>query len=236
MPEHVSAHAAAPAAANLRDLGGLRFERGGITRSGVLYRSDCPTTDSQPGSGIPIWPPASVVDLRFDSEVGAFPTPWPNGVQPSHVPPYSQDALQALPPGTSLGELYIHILGSSSHGLVAAAVAAMSGEAPVLVHCRAGKDRTGLVIALLLLLAGVERDDVITDYLRTGSNLRRIAARRLPAGDSDVLVQPQWHAAPVDAIESALAWIDGHGGATALWLEHDGNADLVRNWRSRLEV
>ncbi|MFP3381581.1 tyrosine-protein phosphatase, partial [Bacillus sp. SIMBA_069] len=46
-----------------------------------------------------------------------------------------------------------------------------SGEDPVLVHCTAGKDRTGLVVALALLAAGVDREDVVADYAQTADNL-----------------------------------------------------------------
>src|SRR3546814_20211813 len=46
-------------------------------------------------------------------------------------------------------------------------VAIIAGEMPMLVHCTAGKDRTGVTIAVLLLALGVSREDVVRDYLRS---------------------------------------------------------------------
>jgi protein-tyrosine phosphatase len=52
------------------------------------------------------------------------------------------------------------------------AVAAIAdADGPVVVHCMGGKDRTGLVVALLLRLAGVAREDVAADYARSAENL-----------------------------------------------------------------
>src|SRR3546814_9409940 len=45
--------------------------------------------------------------------------------------------------------------------------AIIAGEMPMLVHCTAGKDRTGVTIAVLLLALGVSREDVVRDYLRS---------------------------------------------------------------------
>ena len=51
-----------------------------------------------------------------------------------------------------------------------------AGEGPVLIHCAAGKDRTGVLAALTHHVAGVHRDDIVADYLLT-NNPERIAAR-----------------------------------------------------------
>jgi hypothetical protein len=114
---------------------------------------------------------------------------------------------------------------------------------PVLVHCTAGKDRTGVLVALVLSAAGVEREAVVEDYARTGANmpgvLERIATDPAFAGGSQEIrrladERPQLLAAPPHAIESALDVLEGAGGAAAWLLDHGlADVDLAR-LRARL--
>ena len=91
---------------------------------------------------------------------------------------------------------------------------------PVLVHCAAGKDRTGVVVALALSLAGVVRDAVVQDYLRSAERADRILAR-LKATDT---YGPSLADVPVADItpraasmEGFLDWVDQtYGGPHAL--------------------
>jgi protein tyrosine/serine phosphatase len=55
-------------------------------------------------------------------------------------------------------------------------IAAVAG-APVVLHCAAGKDRTGVVTALLLSLLGADREEIVADYLATARNMPRIIER-----------------------------------------------------------
>jgi hypothetical protein len=71
--------------ANLRDLRGLRTEDGRIVRRGVLYRSEVPLVDPARGSGVAVWPPATVIDLRMPEEfLGPHPL---DGVAAVHSVP-----------------------------------------------------------------------------------------------------------------------------------------------------
>ena len=74
------------------------------------------------------------------------------------------------------GELYLGLLDAAGNWLPAMLDAAIEGPHPVLVHCAAGKDRTGVAVALLLRLAGVTRAAVDADFTRT--NARRIGLQR----------------------------------------------------------
>ncbi len=84
-------------------------------------------------------------------------------------------------------------------------VAAHVGDGPVLVHCTAGKDRTGIVVALVQAAIGVPLDAIVEDYVRSDSptRLRRIEmlANPLP-DDPDVAAAPEliW-TAPGEAME-----------------------------------
>jgi protein-tyrosine phosphatase len=94
-----------------------------------------------------------------------------------------------------------------------------SASGPVLVHCAAGKDRTGIVVAVLLRAAGVRRDDVMADYLRTNDNLERLWARLTAAGahlpsnsdalfgvDARVLAAPSTSSSATRAGSAATCW------------------------------
>ena len=94
----------------------------------------------------------------------------------------------------------------------------------MLVHCTAGKDRTGVAIALLLDAVGAERDAVVADYAASEANLSgawadsmfaMIDAMGVPRTPTlDELIA----ATPPAAIEEALAWVDREHGGSAAYL------------------
>ncbi|MGO3796296.1 MAG: tyrosine-protein phosphatase [Pauljensenia sp.] len=160
---------------NLRDVGGLRTEDGGVVRRGALLRSDFPTT--LPPSSRDVLadlPLTRVVDLRDRDEVDSSPTLFPSaGFEVHCVPIFTGSAQSFVEAGTGLAALYTHLLDDCGATL-ARAVASISRapEGAVLVHCTVGKDRTGVVVALALAAVGVRSADVIGDYSRTEGNLR----------------------------------------------------------------
>ncbi len=113
-------------------------------------------------------------------------------------------------------------------------VLADPGSGPVLVHCAAGKDRTGVVVALALSLAGVVRDAVVEDYLRSAERAERILAR-LQATDT---YGPSLASVPVADITPRAAsmagfldWVDAtyggpHGLAISLGVDETAIARL----------
>lgn len=160
---------------NLRDVGGYPAA-GGTTRSGQLYRSDALARVSRGGAaaleelGIGV-----VIDLRSKLERRHDPI---DPVLPlaCHVdiPIHggSRSSITSADGTITLLNLYRQVVEDSAWSLVAAvSVIADSGTAPVLVHCTAGKDRTGLVVALALEAAGVERSAVVADYTQSALNL-----------------------------------------------------------------
>ncbi len=153
-----------------------------------------------------------------------------------------QEALVRLP---SLGSLYVSMLthGAEAFAEVARLVARAddSDAAAVLVHCTAGKDRTGVAIALLLDAVGAERTAVIDDYTSSEANLSgawaermftMIAAMGVPRTAAlDELIA----ATPAAAIAEALAWVDREHGGSAAYLGSGGLSDLeLAALRSRL--
>jgi len=152
---------------NVRDLGGYRTRNGQITRWGVLYRADGLhrlTEESQQAlidKGI-----RTVIDLRGSREVEQKR----NVLRDSDRVRYHNVSLlnPAAPRNAQmnhLGDLYVHLIDHAQVELrrVFSLLAEQNGHA-ALFHCAAGKDRTGVVAALLLELAGVPHETIAEDY------------------------------------------------------------------------
>lgn len=222
---------------NLRDVGGLPVRGGGTTRPGVLYRGDAPYPDDTPPSTVDVWPPAAVVDLRSDPELERLRYDWPDGTTFHHHPIHAAAVPENLRAQGDLSDLYRFIL-EAVPGRVATVTrivgdASLSG--PVFVHCAAGKDRTGIVVAALLLSAGVEPEAVIADYVATGSNMQALQDRWLHKNGREHTVRADWLLAPEPAITEVVEMLEGwNGGATGWLLEHGAESEALETWRARI--
>lgn len=88
------------------------------------------------------------------------------------------EVLRGLFDGTAtFGQFYVDLLGRSSVELAQAVSAVASADGPVLVTCQVGRDRAGIVSALLLLAVGATRGEVVADYMRTNDALDVLAQR-----------------------------------------------------------
>lgn len=231
---------------NLRDLGGTPTADGGQVRAGVLLRSALPAATDQAPDGV-VWPPAFVVDLRSSNEAeGGHPLAEldvqirrisllealrPDGPQSANAA-----AAEAMRDG-GLTALYVGMLQVATAEIVEVVTHVAESDGPTLVHCAAGKDRTGVIIALMLTAVGVPRPDVVADYLRTGDYMaavldRMVAqpgvvpGRRAPAAHLEL---------PVEAIEAVLDFWDDHEGGAAGWLDKvSGDRGLAGRLRLRL--
>lgn len=178
---------------NFRDYGSYASKHGGRVKPGVLWRSaqhaeasegDLATIDSL---GL-----ATVIDLRGDSERNANPCRRGPGFsaqvlynpgETAGLAPHmeaAKDALDAQSAHKALTGYYSHMpYRENLIPALRAYFAAMAGEGrPSLVHCVAGKDRTGFAVAMLHHVLGVHPDDAMADYLLTnvaGNIDRRIA-------------------------------------------------------------
>ncbi|GAA3236449.1 tyrosine-protein phosphatase [Pseudonocardia petroleophila] len=218
-----------PAPANLRDVRGLRTDDGRIVRRGVLYRSELPLSGTAASASVAVWPPSDVIDLRVPGEDPA-PHRLDRPGTTVHSVPMGADLAPALAAerstGDDLAEAY-RILARDAAGSIAhiaGVVASSSG--PVLVHCTAGKDRTGVVVAVLLSAVGVRRADVLADYLRTEANLPQLWATLRAAG----IHEPRNRAlmgVQAAALEAVLDEVEAHEGGAAGWLAAHGVDDAV---------
>lgn len=171
-------HLAWEGCVNIRDLGGLPIEGGsGRTRSGVVVRADDISALSEGGwRQLDAYGVRTAVDLRFPEERSPHP-PYASELTIVGIPLFGRidrgattriDAMiEAATDGASaLALLYVDALERHRARIVAAvgAVASGSETGAVVVHCAVGKDRTGIVAALLLRLAGVSVEHVAEDY------------------------------------------------------------------------
>lgn len=165
---------------NLRDLGGLPIERGGETRFGRLLRSDSPhNLDDDGVRTLADLGVTTVVDLRTASERRERPNLLVSiGKLRGVSAPIFNDHDEFPSHLVTATDVYCWWLTDLGSGIKAAMAAIADAEsAPILVHCHAGKDRTGVVVALILLLAGVGVDAIAGDYARSGVQLADMLAR-----------------------------------------------------------
>ena len=85
-------------------------------------------------------------------------------------------------PLVSLDALYRRMVRDRSTAIAEVVGIVARSPGPVLVHCTAGKDRTGVVMAAILAAAGVARADIVADYVETAANMPAVVARVSASG------------------------------------------------------
>jgi hypothetical protein len=122
-------------------------------------------------------------------------------------------------------QYYLRYLADRPDSIVGALSDIATGPGPVIVHCAAGKDRTGVVVAMALAAAGVERSAIVDDYVRTGERIGAIMARLRGSptyapdleGVSDESRKPR-----AEFIERVLEVLDERDGGPIGWLRSHG--------------
>ena len=159
---------------NLREAGGMPAD-GGRVKTLRFLRSDFPESlDAENVEFFQGMPLVSVLDLRTPEEVALSPRFFANaGFDVVSLPLLSGSVASMLKDVPSVGQVYLEMLAASPKELTAAviAIADATGEGTVLVHCTAGKDRTGVVCALVQAVLGVSDQDIVANYVLSHDNL-----------------------------------------------------------------
>jgi protein-tyrosine phosphatase len=227
---------------NFRDLGGYPTREGGRVRWRVLFRSDAlhhltPADVARLRGEIGL---GHVVDLRSSGEIaidGSGRLAAEN-VRIHHLPLFDGHGTASADLGASitLSDRYF-LMTEHAKGPIARVIQTLAeAEAPAVYHCAAGKDRTGVVSAVLLGLLGVADEIIVADYAATKQNLDAIVARLMASegyqGMLEQLPPDTLHAEPETMI-SLLARVrekygSMHGYARAIGIPDAAVARLER--------
>jgi protein tyrosine/serine phosphatase len=208
---------------NVRDVGGYPTHDGRRTRWRTLLRSDeltrIPESTRQALEALGL---RQVIDLRWPVELEIAPNVFRSSpaVRYTSIPLLADDPT----PHAGLAGMYRHALDARGTQLADVARALLVEDGlPAVIGCAAGKDRTGVTIALLLDLVGVPREVIVEDYAMTARYFASAVARvELDDWRSRSLLVDS----PPEFMESALSHLDEvHGGARRLLRRH-GLGDL----------
>jgi protein tyrosine/serine phosphatase len=246
-------------AVNVRDLGALPTGDGQSTAARRLLRGDN-LQDLSPSDvkllvqdiGV-----TTVVDLRSPTEVeseGPGPLTRVESVRHAYLSVLPErgsatdaaadalamrrDGARSRYPDDVRAGYYLGYLEDRPDHVVAALRSIAEAPGAALVHCAAGKDRTGVVVALALSAVGVRRDAVVADYTATAERMHavlgRLRASRTYATDIDKAPDDD-HIPRAETMTAFLDEVDGRYGGVLRWLsEHGFGASDVASLRVKL--
>lgn len=162
---------------NMRDLGGYACD-GGVTRYGIVLRSDQLIGLTEDEKQMLIQRGLTdVIDLRSEGEQRQYPNDFLKapGIRIHTIElDHNDDEFQFSPFDVScMGEMYLLMADANAEHYARMLGVIAEAKGMTIVHCMAGKDRTGIVCALLLLLLGVDECDVVADYQISETHLNR---------------------------------------------------------------
>jgi len=226
---------------NVRDLGGLttadgrRVRRGAIVRSDQLCRLDDGGRRALLAHGV-----RTVIDLRTPAEAEKDPDPtWhQQGVDYVLVPQQDQQFWASIEPARTRAERDALVLDQRAEHIAAMARAvANSVPGGVLIHCLAGKDRTGIAVALLLGLVGVPDADIAADYALSEAALASEKAAALAAAaDEEARARiERGYDSRAETMLATLAHLQTRHGGAKTYLTRAGLSDAdIERIRARL--
>ena len=230
---------------NFRDLGGLKTEDGAEIKKGRVFRSDAFATLTDADARVLLTDinVERLIDLRAVREVEAETATLleVGGVEVRRRPIDNGPgtAIESAPAGERLAFRYLEYLEYASSSITGAIRDLAEPDQKVtIIHCRAGKDRTGVVVATVLSLVGATPDEIARDYALTSIGMPKIMARLL---ESDVyranvssLPEEMYSAEEVTMRQFLTIVADRHGSLTEWSLENGVSVDELAALRENL--
>jgi protein-tyrosine phosphatase len=233
---------------NVRDLGGHSTEDGDETKYGRIVRADSIRRLTEAGwHALLDYGVRTIIDLRTDEERQSDP-PAELPLEIEHISLFDEDpavfmkvesvADQAPDVATATRDVYLVFLESFKHNVARALRGvADAPEAGVVVHCMGGKDRTGLITAFLLHIAGVPTEEIAADYALSEERLRPRHEEWFAAAETDAELERLRRIAqtPAESIIGVFEELERRYGSVDEYLRSGGlgDEDLAR-LRARL--
>ena len=215
---------------NFRDLGGIRLADGRVLRSGKLYRSEGPASfGAADVAALGELGFRLICDLRSAGERVSAPHAWRHDARLLEIDinddlrdagAHGWEGLKVRPSADAARDAmrlnYARMPAALQPHLDGLANAIAGGDTPVMIHCTAGKDRTGVLVALLLAALGARREAIDADYLLS-RGLRRSAERDRPISELfETMLGFPPHRAVMDVIMTVeTGFLDGAFEAVA---------------------
>lgn len=228
---------------NFRDMGGYRNRRGQTVAWGRVYRSD--SLHLMTGEDkVQVYQDMGVVtliDLRNSTETKRddYSSSLPRNVNYRSISFLDLHGIDPFKEGDDpvarLEEIYLWILANSGH-LVTEALNILAEEPnlPAIFHCTAGKDRTGVLAAMILSILDVDQEQIMADFELTNQTLNQLypRLRSIPGNENRPRASFE---APPKAMAAMLSTLNNtHGGAEKYALAHGVSAANIQKLRSSL--
>ena len=215
--------------ANTRELGGIRTADGSLTRNDVYWRSDVPINpDKDDIEKLQKHNITTIIDMRTEQETIKVPNMLSDaaGFEYHHFPVTEgsgvPESLEAVP------HSYIDISKAESMSKVMKTIA--EAKQGVIFHCTAGKDRTGVVSAIILMACGVERETIVSDYVVSREYNKEMLSAFLeahPEVDRDiVLANEKSMNGFIDLFEERFGTVENYFETIGLSAEY---AEMIRS-------
>ena len=234
-----------PGAYNVRDLGGYRTADGKTTRWRAFLRADSLHNLSESTkNGLIEYGVRTVIDLRRTRETVDTPNALAdmddiryfhlNMIGDTNPPGYIAPPPDEWTTPELTSNIYRVLLDQRQDVISETMVTLANSEGHTAIyHCAAGTDRTGIISALLLGLAGVQADTIVDDYALSAHGLRRwILAEGIPdslVGKDFNLDEPPQFLAPPEAMERTLQHLGDQYGDIESYVRHIGLTDAQIN-------
>ncbi|RPA56794.1 tyrosine-protein phosphatase [Gordonia oryzae] len=233
-----------PGTFNVRDVGGVPTTDGRTVNGGLLFRSaHLGRLDDAGRAALDTLGVDTVIDLRSARECEAEGA----DALPDHIEglvrPFHQNPVVPTSPGTispdAAREHLIAVYGTypaleGAGRAIRAIIESVARGQTVLVHCSAGKDRTGWAVATALRAAGVVEEAIEVDYLRSNDaveDLRAMLASRYPDAD----IPADYLGVHTDYLQAAdAAMVAAHGDLAGYLAACGVDADTLGRYRERV--